>query len=77
MKTTPAPLPTPTATRLIPAAKWDQFHPWPSVGALRFHVYNAPSNGMAEHGVVKRIGKRVLIDEAAFFRWIDATAAKR
>ena len=30
-----------------------------------------PGNGMLEHGVIVRIGRRVLIDEAAFFEWVD------
>lgn len=29
-----------------------------------------PGNGLAEAGAIVRIGRRVLIDEAAFFRWI-------
>jgi len=62
----------PPTTRLIPVSQWDRHHPWPTPGALRFHVYNAASNGFQEHGVVKRVGRRVLIDEMAFFRWVDA-----
>ena len=27
-------------------------------------------NGLAEAGAIVRIGRRVLLDEAAFFRWI-------
>lgn len=29
-----------------------------------------PGNGLAEAGAIVRIGRRVLIDEQAFFRWI-------
>ena len=31
-----------------------------------------PGNGMLEYGVIVRIGRRVLIDEDAYFRWLDA-----
>ncbi|MSQ55590.1 MAG: hypothetical protein EXR31_09500 [Betaproteobacteria bacterium] len=31
-----------------------------------------PGNGLAEAGAIVRIGRRVLIDEEAFFRWIAA-----
>ncbi len=31
-----------------------------------------PGNGMLEFGVIVRIGRKVLIDEDAYFRWIDA-----
>ena len=59
-------------TRLIPLAEWPKHHPWPTAPALRFYVYNAKSNGFEKHGVVKRVGRRILINEAAFFRWVDA-----
>lgn len=59
-------------TRLIPLADWPKHHPWPTAPALRFYVYNAKLNGFEKHGVVKRIGRRILIDEAAFFDWVDA-----
>ena len=29
-----------------------------------------PGNGLAEAGAIVRVGRRVLIDELAFFRWI-------
>lgn len=60
------------ATRIIPLSQWDKHHPWPTPTALRFYVYNEEANGFRKHGVVKRIGRRILIDEAAFFRWLDA-----
>ena len=59
-------------TRLIPLAEWDKHHPWPTPGALRFYHYNAKTNGFEKHAVIKRIGRRILVDEAAFFRWVDA-----
>jgi hypothetical protein len=31
-----------------------------------------PGNGMLDHGVIVKIGRRVLIDEAAYFRWLDS-----
>lgn len=31
-----------------------------------------PGNGMLDFGVIIRIGRRVLIDEDAYFRWLDA-----
>lgn len=30
-----------------------------------------PGNGLLEAGAIVRIGRKVLIDEAAFFYWID------
>lgn len=34
-------------------------------------------NGLAEAGVIIRVGRRVLIDEQAFFRWIAAQQRRR
>ncbi len=30
-----------------------------------------PGNGMAEAGVLVRLGRRLLIDEERFFKWLD------
>ena len=54
-------------TRLIPATQWPKEHPWPSIGGLRHLIFFAEFNGFNK--VVRRIGRRVLIDEAAFFEW--------
>ena len=54
--------------RLIPVTKWPEFHDWPPEGGLRHLIFNEHENGF--HKVVKRCGRRVLIDEAAFFEWV-------
>jgi hypothetical protein len=54
-------------TRLIPVKDWGKFHLWPSVGGLRWLIFNAKTNGFDR--VVRRCGGRVLIDEAAFDEW--------
>lgn len=56
--------------RLIPAAEWRKYHPWPGEGGLRHLIFHANKNGFDR--VVRRVGRRVLIDEAAFFSWVDA-----
>lgn len=56
--------------RLIPVAKWREFHPWPSEGGLRHLIFYAKTNGF--DAVVRRAGRRVLIDEQAFFAWLDS-----
>jgi hypothetical protein len=35
-----------------------------------------PGNGMEEAGAVVRLAGRVLIDEDAYFRWVDAQQAR-
>jgi hypothetical protein len=56
-------------TRLIPVTKWGDHHDWPPQGGLRHLIFNAKKNGF--DSVIKRCGRRVLIDETAFFEWVD------
>ena len=56
--------------QLIPVTNWNAHHPWPPIGGLRHLIFFAETNGFNK--VVRRIGRRVLIDEAAFFDWVDS-----
>lgn len=38
--------------------------------ALRWLVFKAEHNGLADTGAIVRLGRRVRIDETAFFRWL-------
>ena len=55
-------------TRYIPVPNWEHHHEWPRISGLRNLIFNKDKNGFAK--VVKKVGKRVLIDEAAFFDWV-------
>jgi hypothetical protein len=57
-------------TKLIPLTKWEERHEYPNIAGLRYLVFNAEKNGFAS--CIKRIGRRILIDEAQFFAWVDA-----
>ena len=54
--------------RLVPVTKWPERHDWPPLGGLRHLIFHAKTNGFEQ--VVRRSGRRVLIDEQAFFRWM-------
>jgi hypothetical protein len=56
-------------SRLIPVPNWNDHHEWPPQGGLRHLIFNANSNGFAT--AFKRVGRRVLIDEAEFFACVD------
>lgn len=56
-------------SRLIPVTKWPDYHTWPSVSSLRHLIFNERNNGF--NTVVRRVGKRVLLDEQAFFEWVE------
>jgi len=59
-----------TPSRLIPVTRWNDHHEWPPQGGLRHLIFNAKTNGFDR--VVKRAGRRVLLDEAAFFQWVES-----
>ncbi len=61
---------TKTATQLIPVNTWVETHPWPPAGGLRHLIFHAKTNGFDR--VIRRVGRRVLIDEAAFYQWVEA-----
>lgn len=54
--------------RLIPIPQFNKFHPDPSPAALRWMVFTN-KNGFAR--CIVRRGRRVLIDEHEYFRWLD------
>lgn len=61
--------PIDNTTKLIPVSQWKEYHPWPPEGGLRHLIFHEKTNGFA--AVIRRVGRRVLIDEAAFFAWVN------
>lgn len=60
---------TATPRRLIPLTHWPQYHAFPPIGGLRHLVFHSKSNGFDK--CIRRVGRRVLIDEGLFFEWLD------
>lgn len=56
-------------TRLIPVSRWNHHHEWPSQSGLRYWIFHSKTNGFEK--VIKRVGRRLLIDENAFFEWVN------
>lgn len=59
----------------IPVPSWNQRHAWPPIGGLRHLIFHASSNGFDQ--VIRRVGRRVLIDETAFFAWVDSNGGAK
>ncbi len=55
--------------RLIPLTNWTSIHNYPPLGQLRALVFNSKTNGFER--CIRRVGKRILIDEAQYFSWVD------
>lgn len=60
--------------RLIPLTDWPDYHPWPSVSALRHYRFQSRTDPAyaAWRRVFRSVGRRVLVDETAFFEIVDA-----
>jgi len=43
-----------------------------NTGGLRALIFNEHTNGLAKSGAIVRIGRKVLIDEAKFFAWVES-----
>jgi len=56
-------------TKLIPVTKWNNHHEWPTEAGLRYYIFNAEFNGFNK--VIKKVGRRILLDEAKFFEWVE------
>jgi len=63
------------STRYIPLTEWNKHHPWPPIGGLRHLVFRERTNGFDR--VIRRIGRRVLIDERRFHEWVDKTGCSK
>jgi hypothetical protein len=57
---------------LFTIRQFSERHPAFPEGALRWHVFRASTNGLGKLGAIKRIGRRVYLDETAFFTWINS-----
>lgn len=61
--------------RLIPVSKWNEYHDYPSVSALRSLIFNKDVNGF--HVCIRKVGRRVLICEKSFFEYVNLSAEKK
>ena len=57
--------------RFIKASEWSKYHSWPPIGGLRHLILHAETNGFKI--CITRVGRSVLIDETAFFKWLKGT----
>ena len=58
---------TPTLTA---PNRFSEKYPDFPIGGIRHLIFHEKTNGLAKCGVIVRIGRKVLIDEAKFFDWV-------
>ena len=70
----PSTAPLPAKRRLKTVSAFAASGPF-TENQIRWWIFQAANNGMAEHCVCVRIGRRVYIDEDAFDNWVDSQQA--
>jgi hypothetical protein len=65
-----------TAWVYFTVKQFTENHPAFTTGGLRCLIFNEQSNGLAESGAIVRIGRKVFIDEAKFFAWVEVQNQK-
>lgn len=56
--------------RLSTVPQFCKRHPAFPEGGMRHYLFNRATNGLASSGAILQIGRKLLIDETLFFRWI-------
>jgi hypothetical protein len=60
--------------KLIPLTEWPKYYSWPPIGGLRHLVFHEKTNGFNK--VIRRCGKRILINVDSFFAWVETNNRK-
>jgi len=60
---------------LTPRQFSEKFPAFP-IGSVRNLIYHEDDNGLKAAGVVKRIGKKIVLDADRFFLWVDSLNTK-
>lgn len=61
-----------TAWAYLTVQQFTSKHTAFNTGGLRSLIFYEHQNGLAKSGAIIRIGRKVLIDEARFFSWVEA-----
>lgn len=56
-------------TQLLTVNQFVEKHQFATFGGLRHLIFYSNTNGFSK--VIKRIGRRILLDENAFFSWVE------
>ncbi|MGI6458540.1 MAG: hypothetical protein ACOX5J_00315 [Candidatus Hydrogenedentales bacterium] len=56
-------------SRLLSVSQFCNKHEWATIGGLRHLLFNREANGFDK--CVVRLGRKILLDEAAVFAWLE------
>ena len=54
---------------LLTVRQFCERHSWATAGGIRHLIFNESSNGFSK--CIRRVGRKVLLNEAEVFSWID------
>jgi hypothetical protein len=57
--------------KLLSVRQFAETHKAFTIGALRHLIFFEETNGLKEHKVLKRLGRKILIDVEKFFQWVE------
>ncbi len=57
-------------SRLLAVSQLSLAHPAFSEASLRWMIFKAAENGLESSGAIKRLGRKVVIDESLFLEWV-------
>lgn len=60
---------SPETRSFLTVRQFSQKHPAFPEGGLRYSIFHSAKNGFSK--CIRRIGRKVLLDEAEVFRWVD------
>lgn len=60
--------------RLIPVPKWPDYHDYPTIAGLRHLIFHRDEFDFSK--VLVRVNKRILINEDAWFAWLEERNGK-
>lgn len=63
-----------TTPHFLTIRQFAEIHKAFTMGGMRALVFHEHSNGLAASGAIVRVGRKVLIDEAKFFAWVESKA---
>lgn len=61
-----------TAVTYLTVRLFSEKHKAFSASSIRALIFDEHQNGLGKSGAIVRIGRKVLIDEAKFFAWIES-----
>ena len=64
----------PSKNRLIPLARWHEYHNWPTEASLKFLIHKAKEKHFED--VFFKTNNRIIIDEQKLFEWFRIDQSK-